>query len=819
MISYEEFERIVVDILQRDISSNLDQRTAIEADLNQSLFIVAGPGSGKTTVIVLKILKYIFVDGIEPESIIATTFTRKAANELTSRILDWGYKIKDYLLAKLLDYNIDIDDLRKVAHIDFNLILTGTIDSVATELIKINREAGTNLPTVIENYVAKSAMTNIGVYSNDRYLNENLQEYIGEFSEFTDTIKNPTKIAEGILAIREKMYYNVVDFDEAFNNISDAGQLLIKDAIIDYENELKSRNSIDFPMLEKLFLDKLDTDKFKTYLDNIKLILVDEYQDTNLLQEKIYFKLAKGIIKNGGNITVVGDDDQSLYRFRGATVDLFTNFPKRAREQLGIDVKEINLKDNYRSSKNIINLCNHFASLDDEYQNARVSHKPPIKYPKINDDKNIPIIGLFRNSQDILSRDLSTLISELIINGTVKREVKSIVDSQSFELINKGEDHSNLSKKSKLFDMSKKKDKKYIELSLDKDNGSPNDIAFLTYSPRELNSSHKNKFNYILRKNLERRKIEVFNPRGKEIQDIDSVKIFCGLILECIDPDMNILKEDKSIPLSAIRYMKKWREEAKKFIDKNPEPREPINLKGFVNHWQLRKPFNLDKWPKYTRLMDLAYKIITWIDSLQDDIEGLVYLQAICQTITQTGFFNEYGSTIYFDNPTKEKKSIDELYWNVFIPIANGGLKIDEDLFETLPNDRLNIMSIHQSKGLEFPLVIVDVGSEYKKDLQSTSFQRYPYKGGGDFELEDRIRKHSSSLDIPKREQLDRSFDDLIRRYFVAFSRAQDVLILVGLNSCIYGYSSNSKHKNIPNIALGWNRNKEFIGFDEIYMI
>ena len=186
MISYEEFERIVVDILQRDISSNSDQSTAIEADLNQSLFIVAGPGSGKTTVIVLKILKYIFVDGIEPESIIATTFTRKAANELTSRILDWGYKIKDYLLAKLLDYNIDIDDLRKVAHIDFNLILTGTIDSVATELIKINREAGTNLPTVIENYVAKSAMTNIGVYSNDRYLNENLQEYIGEFSEFTD---------------------------------------------------------------------------------------------------------------------------------------------------------------------------------------------------------------------------------------------------------------------------------------------------------------------------------------------------------------------------------------------------------------------------------------------------------------------------------------------------------------------------------------------------------------------------------------------------------------------------------------------------------
>ena len=78
MISYEEFKEIVVKTLERDISSNQDQNSAISSRADQSLFIVAGPGSGKTTVMVLKILKFIFVDDISPSEILATTFTKKA---------------------------------------------------------------------------------------------------------------------------------------------------------------------------------------------------------------------------------------------------------------------------------------------------------------------------------------------------------------------------------------------------------------------------------------------------------------------------------------------------------------------------------------------------------------------------------------------------------------------------------------------------------------------------------------------------------------------------------------------------------------------
>ena len=81
-------------------------------------------------------------------------------------------------------------------------------------------------------------------------------------------------------------------------------------------------------------------------------------------QEDIYFTIAQSALENEGNITVVGDDDQSLYRFRGATVDLFTNYQERIKNRLGIDVEEINLTTNYRSTENIIQHCRDWLSLE-----------------------------------------------------------------------------------------------------------------------------------------------------------------------------------------------------------------------------------------------------------------------------------------------------------------------------------------------------------------------------------------------------------------------------------------------------------------------
>ncbi len=818
MISYEEFEDIIVNTLKRDISSNKDQRKSISANANESLFIVAGPGSGKTTVIVLKILKYIFVDDIPPESILATTFTRKAANELYSRVLSWGDQIKNYLLDNMNEED-PIKQLEQTIHlekqIDLNKINIGTTDSIAEDLLRVHREPGTNQPLVIEEFVAKSAMTNV-LLKNNRYLDENLKEYLAGFIS-QEKIEEPSKMAEIILEIKDRIYFDQVDFNQLYDKLKEGGGAkLALDCIVDYENELKKRNIIDFVMLESKFLKKIKENKLDIFLENIKIILIDEYQDTNLIQEDIYFTMAKSALKNNGGITVVGDDDQSLYRFRGATVDLFTNFMERTKDKLGIDVEEINLRTNYRSTENIINHCNKFVELDNEYQNARVDEKPKIIAPDFDKNK-IPVLGMFRNNPEMLSRELTKLINNLINKGEVTLKVQRILNQDYYNKLNNNHSLQEMDKeKRENIKKCKKLDK--IKLKLDDEFGSASDIAILSFSPKEMKGGNPT-FTYYLRKNLKKLKqpIEVFNPRGRDLQEIKIVSIFCGLILECIDPEGIFQKSDKQIQNLANRNMTRWRLAAREYLKLNPEPREPVSLNEFVISWQNRNPKGYDKWPKTASLMELAYKLTTWIDAFQDDVEGIVYLEAITRSIKQTGFFNNYSGNIVFDD-YHEKASVLEAIWNIFIPIATGGVGIDEDLLETLPDDRINIMSIHQSKGLEFPLVIVDVGSKFTKNHVRTQNLRFPKLPPKNKTIEDRVRTFSS-IGESKRDEKNRAFDDLTRLYFVAFSRAENVLLLIGLNSAIDGYVSKNKLQQIPNVALGWNRDEKLVGFDEIYLI
>ena len=308
MINLNIFEQLVVENLGRDIrlEVNPDQNKAISAPINQSQFIVAGPGSGKTTVMVLKILKFIFVDDINPGNILATTFTRKAAAELRSRILSWGDQIRQQLLNDQ-NYNLIKNDLKRL---DFNQIITGTLDSISEEVLRNHRAPGSPPPVVIENFVANALMMRVGLFTDDRHHNEDLRNFLIKLRG-TSFGFNTTEMSKALLEIKDRVYYDQVRWNE-FEKHEDPGVQIACQAINDYIYELDRKLLFDFSLIEADFLDKLRENKLQSFVKDLKLVLVDEYQDTNLLQEQIYIEIGKAALNNGGSFTVVGDDDQCL---------------------------------------------------------------------------------------------------------------------------------------------------------------------------------------------------------------------------------------------------------------------------------------------------------------------------------------------------------------------------------------------------------------------------------------------------------------------------------------------------------------------------
>lgn len=774
MIEWGDFEATVVRVLERDIQeeANENQHDAVSAPQQESLFIVAGPGSGKTTVIVLKVLKLIYVDDINPSNILITTFTKKAAAELQSRILGWGDQLRQEFITSAIP-----TDNEALTQLDFNRVQTGTLDSIAQDILSEHREPGAPAPTVIENFVSHSLMLNEGLFAHGRHNDGDLAELLDDFRGRTWPPMNTSQVVSNLVDIKERTYHDQIDLDQFRENYDHEGAPVAADTIEDYRTALEEGLLYDYALLEDHFLRRFLRGGLDNFLDDIKYVLVDEYQDTNLLQEKIYFRLARAAIDNGGSFTVVGDDDQSLYRFRGATVGLFREFERRVGEHLDISPRTIYLAKNYRSTPNIVEFCNEFVELDEEYQDARVTGKPAITPARIDSFENYPVLAMFREDVDTLARDLANFIHEVLYEGGVT------VEGDSGDMT--------------------------VEAHPTK--GSPADVALLCDTPREFSGGGNERLPLHIRNQLQNFEspIPVYNPRGQYLYEIPVVQRLCGLILECIDPEGEVQDSIDTLPQDATDTFRQWRVAARSYIQHAPESRTSRSLSDFVDDWQSRGADTNDEWDQDIALADLVYSLITWIPEMQNDIEGLVYLEAIQRTITQAALFGRYGSEIRFDpsEPEWEERSIREIYWNILVQLATGAIDIDEDLLETLPRDRLNIMSIHQAKGLEFPLVIVDVGSDFRTNHHSQAFKRFPNGGTKACNLENELRQFSP-IGPPERSGRDRAFDDLIRQYFVAFSRAQDVLLLVGIDPVSEGYqTSGGNDREIPNIATGWDRN------------
>ena len=278
---------------------NEEQKRAIEAGMGPKM-IIAGAGTGKTTVITHRIIELIN-KGIKPEKIFAMTFTNKATEEMRERVV----KEKGILGAS---------------------VKISTFHSFA---LKILRLFPFGLPTDFDetfSVIDEKDKLKIIKKEKKRVGIDTARETKKEISVVSKYKNNEAVGLETNLSKKNRKVFEL------------------------YQSYLENNNLLDFDDILVYFLKALEKEKFYESLSKrIDYILVDEFQDTNVLQ----YEILKKIILETKNIFVVGDPDQSIYKFRGAEYKNTENF------NLEFEPEIISLKTNYRSTQEILDFSNH----------------------------------------------------------------------------------------------------------------------------------------------------------------------------------------------------------------------------------------------------------------------------------------------------------------------------------------------------------------------------------------------------------------------------------------------------------------------------
>lgn len=299
-------------------NANKNQRQAIETT-DGSLLIIAGPGTGKTFTLVSRVVYLITEKNVDPSEIMIVTFTEKAAKELVTRIsnkltaLDIQINPEDMYIGtfhsvclRIIAEHIEYTQLKK------NYRIIDDFDQQYLVFRNLNRfRQLAHYDALPANYGAWNQAAEIPKWANN--LEEELIEY------------------EVLLA----------DEDDAVKAIGEASIL--------YSSLLEENNWLDFSKIQYECYRMLsqNPELLEQLQHQIRYLMVDEYQDTNYIQEQIAFLIAEG----SGNLCVVGDDDQGLYRFRGATIRNIIQFDIRFGDG---DCRIIHLDTNYRSSPEIV---------------------------------------------------------------------------------------------------------------------------------------------------------------------------------------------------------------------------------------------------------------------------------------------------------------------------------------------------------------------------------------------------------------------------------------------------------------------------------
>ena len=345
---------------------NPSQRQAA-THIDGAMLILAGAGSGKTKTITTR-LAFLLANGIDPASTLTLTFTNKAANEMRQRALNL---IRDLALSTT--------PLLCTFH-KFGLLF---LKFYISELGRKNNFA--IIDTDDKKRIIKSFESDLPTST----LANEISKYKNSLLEYEDVIANANLVAEEIGKISQGFYLKTAEIYKK------------------YEEYLKTNNLVDFDDL--LVLTYKILLKNEALCDEIsrryRYITVDEYQDTNDIQ----FKILKLLCKGHENLVVVGDDDQSIYGWRGAKVENILNFKDQFES-----VKVIRLEENYRSTTQILAAANE---LIDHNRNRLGKNLKSVK----GDGDEIELME--SGDETYEANKISAKIQELITSGVKPQEI------------------------------------------------------------------------------------------------------------------------------------------------------------------------------------------------------------------------------------------------------------------------------------------------------------------------------------------------------------------------------------------------------------
>ncbi len=640
------------------------------------LLIIAGPGSGKTFTLVERIYYLISKKRIPPERLFVSTFTEKAAAELITRISS----------------RLDADNIS----VNLNEMYIGTFHSICLRFLEENREF-TRL---------KRNFTLLDQFDQQYFIYQRLSEYqeiegnehiLGKSGTFS------WRGAEGLMK-----WVNTVS-EEALNpetllNAPEPEIQALGRCYQKYQEHLEAENCLDFSTIQVEALRLLDEhpEVLDEIRDKIGYLMVDEYQDTNTIQERILFKLAEPDF----NLCVVGDDDQGLYRFRGATIRNILEFPQNFSDGV---CQQVKLTTNYRSHPDIIDFYNDWMDTLDWTAEGKT----------------------FRHEKEIVSdaeKDFADIPTVLKVSGDPESE------NWHEEVL------------AFLYHL--------------KDSGTLTDwnqVAFLFWSVR-------NKKVIELAEALEAGGIPVYSPRSNLFFDRTEIRLMIGALI-FLFPQFEKAREWKEgAHLEIWKYY-----DYDCFAEFTAELRNPENRS--LLDWCRRRAkihVNLTEPADYA-FSGLFYDLLQFplfSQYLGDATQGGAIDSRPARNLaifSQLLNKYEYLHGINLLMPKYLDRDLQRLFNRFFRFLKEGGIDEYEDASEYAPSGCVSFMTIHQSKGLEFPVVIVGsmdaVPRKQYTDLDALLQERYYSKEP--FEPLEQIK-----------------FYDFWRLYYTAFSRAQNLLLL-----------------------------------------